>query len=41
MRLSGTRLGWDAWLGRCPQGKGRQDLILNPHSHTGREQRAA
>jgi type VI secretion system protein ImpH len=41
LRLGGTRLGWDAWLGRCPDGKGRQDLILNPHSHTGREQRAA
>jgi type VI secretion system protein ImpH len=42
MRLGrGTRLGWDAWLGRCPDGKGRQDLILNPHTHSGREQRAA
>jgi type VI secretion system protein ImpH len=40
-RLGGTRLGWDAWLGRCPDGKGRQDLILNPHAHTGQEQRAA
>src|SRR5688572_17315287 len=40
-RLGGTRIGWDAWLGRCPDGKGRQDLILNPHSHTGQEQRAA
>jgi type VI secretion system protein ImpH len=41
LRLGATRLGWDAWLGRCPQGKGRQDLILNPHTHVGREQRAA
>jgi type VI secretion system protein ImpH len=23
-------LGWNAWLGRCPQGARRQDVILNP-----------
>jgi type VI secretion system protein ImpH len=41
LRLGGARLGWDAWLGRCPDGKGRQDLIFNPHSRTGQERRAA
>ncbi|MGB8298016.1 MAG: type VI secretion system baseplate subunit TssG [Polyangia bacterium] len=25
-----TRLGWTSWLGRCPQGVRRQDVILNP-----------
>jgi type VI secretion system protein ImpH len=40
-RLGGTRLGWDAWLGRCPDGKGRQDLVFNPHSHIGPAKRAA
>jgi type VI secretion system protein ImpH len=25
-----ARLGWTSWLGRCPQGKRRQDVILNP-----------
>jgi type VI secretion system protein ImpH len=23
-------LGWTSWLGRCPQGERRQDVILNP-----------
>jgi type VI secretion system protein ImpH len=41
LRLGGARLGWDAWLGRCPDGKGRQDLVFNPHSHVGQEKRAA
>jgi type VI secretion system protein ImpH len=41
LRLGGARLGWDAWLGRCPDGKGRQDLIFNPHSRSGQERRAA
>ena len=27
----GTRLGWTAWLGRCPEGEGREDLIFNPN----------
>jgi type VI secretion system protein ImpH len=40
-RLGGARLGWDAWLGRCPDGKGRQDLIFNPHARPGQERRAA
>jgi type VI secretion system protein ImpH len=26
-----TRLGWTSWLGRCPEGEGRDDLIINPH----------
>ncbi len=25
-----TRLGWTTWLGRCPEGRRRQDVILNP-----------
>ncbi|MGC9983793.1 MAG: type VI secretion system baseplate subunit TssG [Polyangia bacterium] len=25
-----ARLGWTSWLGRCPQGERRQDVILNP-----------
>jgi type VI secretion system protein ImpH len=37
LRLGGTRLGWDAWLGRCPDGKGRQDLLLNPQSQSTRQ----
>jgi len=40
-RLGGARMGWDAWLGRCPDGKGRQDLIFNPHARPGQERRAA
>jgi type VI secretion system protein ImpH len=41
LRLGGARLGWDAWLGRCPDGRGRQDLVLNPNAHLGQEDRAA
>jgi type VI secretion system protein ImpH len=26
----GSWLGWTSWLGRCPQGARRQDVILNP-----------
>jgi type VI secretion system protein ImpH len=41
-RLGVARMGWDAWLGRCPEGRGRQDLVLNPRAHAEREaQRAA
>jgi len=30
-RLDGiTRLGWTSWLGHCPEGEGREDLIFNP-----------
>jgi type VI secretion system protein ImpH len=30
-RLDGvTRLGWTSWLGHCPEGEGRDDLII-PH----------
>jgi len=25
-----TRLGWTSWLGHCPEGEGREDLIFNP-----------
>ena len=25
-----ARLGWTSWLGRCPEGVRRQDVILNP-----------
>ena len=25
-----SRLAWTSWLGRCPQGERRQDVILNP-----------
>ena len=25
-----SSLGWTSWLGRCPQGERRQDVILNP-----------
>ena len=25
-----ARLGWTSWLGRCPSGERRQDVILNP-----------
>lgn len=31
LRLDGiTRLGWTSWLGHCPEGEGRDDLIFNP-----------
>jgi type VI secretion system protein ImpH len=26
-----TRLGWTSWLGHCPEGEGRDDLIFDPH----------
>ena len=26
-----SSLGWTSWLGRCPQGERRQDVILAPH----------
>lgn len=26
-----TRLGWTSWLGHCPEGAGREDLIFDPH----------
>jgi len=29
-----TRLGWTSWLGHCPEGEGRDDLIINPHAET-------
>ena len=29
-----TRLGWTSWLGHCPEGEGREDLIINPHAET-------
>jgi type VI secretion system protein ImpH len=32
MRLSGTRLGWDAWLGNIPDKRDRQDLLLYPRA---------
>jgi type VI secretion system protein ImpH len=25
-----TRLGWTSWLGHCPEGEGREDLIFDP-----------
>jgi len=35
LRLDGvTRLGWTSWLGHCPEGEGRDDLIINPHTET-------
>jgi type VI secretion system protein ImpH len=29
-----TRLGWTSWLGHCPEGEGREDLIFNPHQES-------
>jgi type VI secretion system protein ImpH len=29
-----TRLGWTSWLGRCPEGEGREDLIFNPNQNS-------
>jgi len=29
-----SRLGWTSWLGRCPQGERRQDVILAPHERS-------
>lgn len=36
-RLGAARMGWDAWLGRCPDGKGRQDLIFTPQPQSPRQ----
>jgi type VI secretion system protein ImpH len=41
LRLGAARMGWDAWLGRCPDGKGRQDLIFHPNSVATRQAAAA
>jgi type VI secretion system protein ImpH len=35
-----TRLGWTSWLGHCPEGEGRDDLIINPHSEVSESQGA-
>jgi type VI secretion system protein ImpH len=32
MKLGGTRLGWDAWLGTIPDKRDRQDLLLYPRA---------
>ncbi len=32
-----ARLGWTTWLGRCPEGRRRQDVILNPLHGDGME----
>ena len=32
-----TRLGWTSWLGHCPEGAGRDDLIFSPHPQTSAE----
>jgi type VI secretion system protein ImpH len=40
-KLGAARMGWDAWLGRCPDGKGRQDLIFHPNSLATRQAAAA
>jgi len=29
-----TRLGWTSWLGHCPEGEGRDDLIFSPMQET-------
>jgi type VI secretion system protein ImpH len=29
-----TRLGWTSWLGHCPEGEGREDLVFNPHQNS-------
>jgi type VI secretion system protein ImpH len=36
-----TRLGWTSWLGRCPEGEGREDLIFNPNQDSLRENSAS
>jgi type VI secretion system protein ImpH len=41
MRLSGTRLGWDAWLGTIPDKRDRQDLLLYPRAIVSRSAPAA
>jgi type VI secretion system protein ImpH len=35
-----TRLGWTSWLGHCPEGEGRDDLII-PHPGNPEDLRAA
>jgi type VI secretion system protein ImpH len=41
LRLGGARLGWDSWLGRCPDKRDRQDLLLYPKAIMGRQARRA
>jgi type VI secretion system protein ImpH len=36
-----TRLGWTSWLGRCPEGEGREDLIFNPNQDNPTENSAS
>lgn len=36
-----TRLGWTSWLGHCPEGEGRDDLIFNPHTEIPEEPSAS
>jgi len=36
-----TRLGWTSWLGHCPEGEGREDLIFNPNQEGTKENFAA
>ena len=36
-----TRLGWTSWLGHCPEGEGREDLIFNPHPEPAAESSAS
>jgi type VI secretion system protein ImpH len=36
-----TRLGWTSWLGHCPEGEGRDDLIFNPHTEVPAEPSAS
>jgi type VI secretion system protein ImpH len=35
-----TRLGYTSWLGRCPEGEGREDLIFNPNQESSTENSA-
>jgi type VI secretion system protein ImpH len=35
-----TRLGWTSWLGHCPEGEGREDLVFNPHPEPAAEDSA-
>lgn len=38
LRLDGiTRLGWTSWLGHCPEGEGRDDLIFTPNQASAAE----
>jgi type VI secretion system protein ImpH len=41
LRLGGARLGWDAWLGRIPDKRDRQDLLLYPRGIMSRQARPA